>query len=77
MGQSGPLLLIAALFAFALRRRRALGGPAQAITRGERSAFRALQALHSGLVSDYVTWMAAGLALFAPAAGFPVGPTGP
>ena len=57
--------LTAALFALALLRRRALHRPARAVTRAERAGFRALQALHSGLVGDYVTWMAVGLALFA------------
>ena len=60
-----PLGLTAALFALALLRRRALHCPARAVARAERAGFRALQALHSGLVGDYVTWMAVGLALFA------------
>ena len=68
-----PLLLTAALLAFALLRRRAVQPLSRAVTRGERAGFRTLQALHSGLVGDYVTWMAVGLALFALAAGISAG----
>ncbi|BAU93676.1 NADH dehydrogenase [Methylorubrum populi] len=72
-GSPAPLLLTAGLLALALLRRRALSGLARALARSERAAFGALQALHSGLVGDYVTWMAVGLALFALAAGFSPG----
>ncbi|CAO4154262.1 NADH:quinone oxidoreductase/Mrp antiporter transmembrane domain-containing protein [Methylorubrum thiocyanatum] len=68
-----PLLLTAVLFAFALLRRRAVRPLSRAVTRSERTGFRALQALHSGLVGDYVAWMAVGLALFALAAAVSAG----
>lgn len=64
-GSLVPLGLTLALLALALLRRRAVRGAARAVTRAERRSFGAVQALHSGLVGDYVTWMAVGLALFA------------
>ena len=64
-GSLVPLGLTLALLALALLRRRAVRGTARAVTRPERRSFGAVRALHSGLVGDYVTWMAVGLALFA------------
>ena len=57
-----------ALVAMSLLRRRPTGRLARLAAWGERLPFRALEAAHSGVVSDYVTWMTAGLALLAVAA---------
>ncbi|HJE24381.1 MAG TPA: complex I subunit 5 family protein [Methylorubrum populi] len=64
-GHLTPLGLTLALLGLALLRRRAVRGVSRGIILVERRSFGALQALHSGLVGDYVTWMAVGLALFA------------
>jgi len=61
------LLLTGLLFLFAHLRRRPLTSSARALVRVERWSFGALQALHSGLIGDYVTWMIVGLAVFAAA----------
>ncbi|TGE02705.1 NADH dehydrogenase [Methylobacterium nonmethylotrophicum] len=65
LGNLAPIGLTLAFLALALTRRRALTRAARRVTRTERAGFAALQALHSGLVGDVVTWMAVGLALFA------------
>ncbi|KMO39484.1 NADH dehydrogenase [Methylobacterium variabile] len=65
LGNLAPIGLTLGFLALALARRRALSRTMRRITGVERAAFGGLQALHSGLVSDYVTWMAVGLALFA------------
>lgn len=65
-----PLDLTLALLDLSLIQRRPThpGGAARLGT--EAIAFRALQRLHSGLVGDYVAWMALGLAGFAAAMCF-------
>ena len=70
-GSPIPLLLTAALLLLALLRRRAVGGFERGLVRVEQGGFGVLQALHSGLVGDYVTWMAVGLAVFALACAVP------
>ena len=65
IGLAPSLLLTLLLLGLALLRRRALGATARRVARAERAGFQGLQALHSGLVGDYVTWMAVGLAILA------------
>lgn len=57
------LALMLALTAASLARRRAISRAGRRATEVERWPFRALQFLHSGLVGDYVAWMAIGLAV--------------
>ncbi|WP_245447107.1 proton-conducting transporter membrane subunit [Methylobacterium sp. 17Sr1-1] len=65
LGNLAPIGLTLGFLALALARRRAVSRAMRRLTGVERAGFRGLQALHSGLVGDYVTWMAVGLALFA------------
>jgi len=65
LASPAPGVLTGALLLSALLRRRAVTGMARGLARAERAVFGALQSLHSGLVGDYVTWMAVGLAVFA------------
>jgi multicomponent Na+:H+ antiporter subunit D len=58
-----PLLLTVALVLVALARRRATSALGRTLFGAEKLPFRALQYLHSGVVSDYVAWMVAGLAV--------------
>ncbi|TNC13029.1 NADH-quinone oxidoreductase subunit E [Methylobacterium terricola] len=65
LGNLAPIGLTLGVLALALMRRRAVSRAMRRLTGVERAGFGGLQALHSGLVGDYVTWMAVGLALFA------------
>ncbi|GJD66674.1 complex I subunit 5 family protein [Methylobacterium frigidaeris] len=65
LGNLAPIGLTLGFLALALMRRRAVSRAMRQLTGVERAGFGGLQALHSGLVGDYVTWMAVGLALFA------------
>ncbi|MGX7704888.1 complex I subunit 5 family protein [Methylobacterium sp. Gmos1] len=71
LGNLAPIDLTLGFLALALTRRRAVSRAMRRLTGVERAGFRGLQALHSGLVGDYVTWMAVGLALFAVACALP------
>ncbi len=53
------------LLGLSLLRRRPTGPFARRMARLEAFPFGALQAAHSGILADYVVWMAVGLALFA------------
>jgi multicomponent Na+:H+ antiporter subunit D len=59
------MLWALAVLALALLRSRPLSVVARRLARGEQRLFGALQALHSGLVGDYVAWIVLGLAALA------------
>lgn len=65
VGSFFGLALTLALLAFALMRERPTRRIARRAARVEALPFNALQFLHSGLVTDYVAWMAVGFAVLA------------
>lgn len=65
LGSFFALALTLAILAGALMRERPTGRVVRQAARAERLPFDALQFLHSGLVTDYVAWMAVGVALLA------------
>ncbi|HLI18323.1 MAG TPA: complex I subunit 5 family protein [Rhodanobacteraceae bacterium] len=65
LGSFFALALTLALLAASLMRERPTRRFARRVGRVERLPFDALQFLHSGLVTDYVAWMAIGVALLA------------
>ncbi|HET6905327.1 MAG TPA: complex I subunit 5 family protein [Rhodanobacteraceae bacterium] len=65
LGSFFALAMTLAILAGALMRERPTGRIARRAARTERLPFDALQFLHSGLVTDYVAWMAVGVALLA------------
>lgn len=65
LGSFFALALTLAMLAAALMRERPTGRIARHVGRAERLPFDALQFLHSGLVTDYVAWMAIGVAVLA------------
>lgn len=66
-----PILLMVAMVLTSLVRQRASTAVARILFRAEKLPFRALQFLHSGLVSDYVAWMIVGLAMLTAAIAWP------
>ena len=60
-----PIVLTAVLVLSAVIRVRPTSRLARSLFRVESRPFRALQFLHSGVVGDYVGWMAVGIAAFA------------
>lgn len=64
-GSFFALALTLALLAASLMRERPTHRIARRVGRAERLPFDVLQFLHSGLVTDYVAWMAVGVALLA------------
>ena len=60
-----PIVLTLALFALSLFRRRATAALSRRFFHLELLPFRALQLVHSGIVSDYIAWMMLGLAALA------------
>ncbi|HET6911726.1 MAG TPA: complex I subunit 5 family protein [Rhodanobacteraceae bacterium] len=65
IGSFFALALTLAILAGALLRERPTRRIARVAARAQRAPFDALQFLHSGLVTDYVAWMAIGVALLA------------
>jgi multicomponent Na+:H+ antiporter subunit D len=60
-----PIALTLTLFALSLLRQRATAVLARRLFHAELLPFRAMQFIHSGIVSDYVAWMMLGLAALA------------
>ncbi len=60
-----PILITIGLAVGSLFQRRATRAVARKLFAAELLPFRALQFLHSGLVGDYIVWMAVGLAVLA------------
>ena len=58
-----PIAVTAILLAFALIRTRPTRALARKIFRLELLPFRGLQAIHSGVIGDYIAWMLLGLAI--------------
>jgi multicomponent Na+:H+ antiporter subunit D len=60
-----PIALTLCLLALSLFRQRATAALSRRLFDLELVPFRALQFVHSGIVSDYVAWMMVGLAVLA------------
>ncbi|GGE00037.1 hypothetical protein GCM10011390_18550 [Aureimonas endophytica] len=65
-----PFVLMLALTGASLLRRRPVTPLARRLAKLERRPFQALQAVHSGMVGDYVAWMMLGLGLIAAALAY-------
>jgi multicomponent Na+:H+ antiporter subunit D len=60
-----PIALTLGLFVLSLFRQRATAALSRRLFGAELKPFRALQFVHSGIVSDYITWMMLGIAALA------------